>query len=307
SEYPAILIEGSVIERISRGEFSNYLDKHIQHSGMIYDPTGKKVLEEIYNQYYSVAAKYDMPILTYTPTWRANPQRLKLAGFRDLKINSDCFQFLSEIREKYGEFSKKIFIGGLIGCKGDAYKAEEALSSEEAYEFHTAQVSVLADVGVDFLIASGVPALSEALGIARLMEKSKLSYVLSFIIRPNGKLLDGTYINQAISSIDKSVSKRPLFYMVVCVHPIIFKQAINIEENRTEVVRSRLKGLEGNGSSKSPEELVLLDELESEDPVSWAKQMVDLHFENDLQILGGCCGTDERHIDQIAKTVMKKE
>lgn len=301
SEYSLILGEGAVVERIRRGEFSYDLDEHILHSGMIYDDTGKLILEKIFNQYISVGYKFDLPIILLTPTWRANPERLKLAGFKNANVNADCFRFLSDIREKYGDYSKKIFIGGLIGCKGDAYKPEEALTSEEAYTFHTPQVEALAEAGVDFLTATGLPSASEALGIARVMEKSHLNYVLSFIIRPNGKLLDGTYINQAISSIDTSVSKKPLYYGVNCVHPVNFRQAINNEVNKTGSVRSRLKSLFANGSSKSPEELVLLNELDSDDPDSWAKEIVNLHFDKKLQILGGCCGTNHLHIEKIAE------
>lgn len=139
---------------------------------MIYDDTGKLILEKSYNQYISVAYKFDLPIIILTPTWRANPERLNLAGFKNKNVNADCFRFLSKIRNNYGNYSKKIFIGGLIRCKDDAYKTEEALSSEEAYIFHKSQVKFLTEAGVDFLIATGLPLFSEALGIARVMEKS---------------------------------------------------------------------------------------------------------------------------------------
>jgi len=108
---------------------------------------------------------------------------------------------------------------------------------------------------------------------------------LSFVIRPNGKLLDGTSINKTISLIDTSVSEKPLCYIVNCVHPVIFRRAINNELNKTKLVRARLIGLLANGSSKSPEELILLSELDSDDPDSWAKEMINLHFDSNLKIL----------------------
>ncbi len=139
-EQSLILTEGAVIERIRRGEFSYELDKYVENAGMIYDDNGKLILEKIYNQYISVAYKFGLPIIIFTPTWRANPERLKLAGFKNKNVNADCFRFLSKIRDNFGNYSKKIFIGGLIGCKGDSYKPEEALSNEEAYIFHKSQV-----------------------------------------------------------------------------------------------------------------------------------------------------------------------
>ncbi|MFX1326773.1 MAG: homocysteine S-methyltransferase family protein [Promethearchaeota archaeon] len=306
SENPLILAEGAVIERIKR-EFKFELNQYIENASMIYDYQGKKILDKIYNQYISVAHKFNLPILMLAPTWRASQERLELAGFKGKNVNADCVKFLFDIRNKYGEFANKILIGGPMACKGDAYNPEEALSSEEAYKFHKFQVKELSEAGVDFLLGSTLPASSEALGLAKAMAESNIDYVISFVIRPIGKLLDGTSLNETISVIDNSVSPKPIYYMLNCVHPTHCWSAINNELNNTELVRTRLMALQANGSTKSPEELESLQKTNSESPSIWGEKMIDLYLNSNIKILGGCCGTNHHHIRSIAKIFKKIE
>jgi homocysteine S-methyltransferase len=296
-ESSIIMTEGAVVERLRR-EFSVELNPHIVHSALIYDAVGKSTLKRIYNQYIKTVQEFNLPILIFTPTRRANPERLSIAGYDGKNVNGDCFQLLSEIRDDYGEYAKKIFIGGLIGCKGDAYKANEALSVEDAYIFHKHQISTFCNAGVDFLCGTTLPAFSEALGIAKAMSDSEKPYILSFVIRSNATLLDGTSLHQAISKIDSEVNQKPMCYMVNCVHPSVLKSALN-SENCSALVMKRLVGIQANTSSKSPEELDGSAELVSEDMCNLIDTMVNLHYENGLKILGGCCGTNDKHIQQL--------
>lgn len=298
-KFPLILTEGAVIERIKR-EFSYKLDESIANAEMVYSKEGKTLLEKIYRQYLDIAKIYDLPIFVFTPTWRANPERLKNTGFKDINVNSDCFDFLSKIRASYGTFSKKILIGGLIGCKGDAYKPEESLITEDAYSFHKTQISALANAGVDFIFASTLPSLSEALGIAKAITTLNAQYLLSFIIRPNGDLLDGNSLSKTISTIDGHVSVKPMCYMINCIHPTIFRAAITNNMKGVDLIKKRLIGLQANTSSKSPEELNSSLDLDSEKPEIWSKEMLSLYEDFRIKILGGCCGTNQHHIQSLA-------
>ena len=108
-------------------------------------------------------------MLNLTPTWRANPERIKLAGYEEKNVNVDCVNFLTEIRKRDEFKGVNISIGGIVGCKGDAYNSKEALTSEDAYTFHKPQINELSKAHVDFLFATTLPASSEALGIAKAM------------------------------------------------------------------------------------------------------------------------------------------
>jgi S-methylmethionine-dependent homocysteine/selenocysteine methylase len=298
SFYPHIITEGSIIERLKR-EFNFPLDDALSNALMIYNEAGKSLLAKIYREYIDIAESLDLPILLLTPTWRTNKERTKNANVDMRTINSDAFAFVDNIKKSYGSFSERIFIGGLTGCKGDAYKPEEALSDNEAYHFHKEQMKILADVGVDFLLASTLPALTEAIGIAKAMCETKKDYVISFVIRDNGKLLDGTLLTDAIKIIDDSVSTSPLFYLTNCIHPDVLHKSFLTLKDENDILRKRLFGIQANASSKIPEELDTLENLDADSPANWARGMVDLNKKYNLKILGGCCGTDARFISSV--------
>lgn len=290
-----IFTEGAVVERLRR-EYKVQLNQHVVHSGLVYDPKGRRILRDIYKQYIDIVRKSHIPMMIFTPTRRANPEQILQAGLKGRDVNGDCARLLMDIRNDYLDYSKRIFIGGLMGCQGDAYKAEEALSSKDAQIFHQEQANALAHAGVDFLCGTTLPALSEAVGLAQAMARTGKPYILSFVIRADGTLLDGCSLHETISKIDRISSPKPLFYMTNCIHPSVLLKAMENTDNYTETVKERLKGIQANTSSKSPEELDGSNVLESEDIEALVNDMVSLHNNHQIKVLGGCCGTDERHI-----------
>ena len=190
-----------------------------------------------------------------------------------------------------------------MACKGDAYRPQEALSKEDAEIFHTEQASILAESGVDFIKVATLPSVSEAHGMASAISLHKTPYILSFVINPDGTILDGSPIHEAIELIDTNIHQNPIFYMVNCVHPTIFDQAISKEIKLLKYLRGRILGLQANTSSKSPDELNDLAYLDTSDPVEFGELMVSLHKRFGIKILGGCCGSDGNHILEIAKRI----
>lgn len=301
---PFILTEGSVIERIRR-DSDLELNPFISNSAFVYDSDGAEILREIYRQYIDIGQKYNLPILILTPTWRANKERIQKSGYSHTDVNGDNFRFLNEIRKEYGVYSKNILIGGLIGCANDAYKPEESLSAEEAEEFHKYQLEHLVRSGVDFLIASTLPALPEAKGIAKAMSKCNIPYILSFVIRKDGTLLDGKPLSDVIRVIDETTNPNPAFYMVNCVHPSVLNSTFESLSSSSDLLELRLLGIQANTSCKSPEELDGMEILDTESPDSFSKAMVNLHTQYKTKVLGGCCGTDNTHIEEIARQYLK--
>jgi homocysteine S-methyltransferase len=293
-----IFTEGAVVERLRR-EYRVQLNQHIVHSGLVYDQKGRLILREIYKQYIDIVRKCNIPMMIFTPTRRANPEQIEQAGLTGTDVNGDCARLLMDIRSEYGEYSKRIFIGGLMGCRGDAYNAEQALSSEEALLFHQEQANALANSGVDFLCGTTLPAMTEAVGLAVAMAQTGKPYILSFLVRANGTMLDGNSLHETISKIDRVASPQPLFYMTNCIHPSVLLKAIGNHENFTNIVKQRLKGIQANTSSKGPEELDGAVELVSEDAVTLVNELGYLHTNHQIKVLGGCCGTDERHIQGL--------
>lgn len=302
SASPVILGEGAVIERLRRS-VGVRLDEHVVNSALIYQEVGRSALETICRQYLDIGQHYNMPLLLSTPTWRAGKERIAAAGMAGRDLNGDNFRFLADLRDTYGYYAQKVVICGLMSCRGDAYKPEEAMTEREAATFHSWQAEALATAGADILLASTLPALSEAIGLARAQAATGLPYLISFVARPEGTLLDGTPLKDAITAIDAVVTPRPLAYLINCTHASVFRKAMLHESNSSPLIRERVIGLLANTAALSPEELDASAELVEEEPELFGKSVAALHRELDMKVLGGCCGTDNRHIECLARNL----
>jgi S-methylmethionine-dependent homocysteine/selenocysteine methylase len=298
--YPCILGEGAVIERLRRdSDFE--LDPHIVNSGFVYEEKKCAALSDIYRQYLNIGRQYNLPLLISTPTWRASRERIQEAGYPKKDVNADNFRHLDGIRKNYGEYARKIVICGLMSCRGDAYNHSEALAFKDAHAFHSWQADKLAESGVDFLLAATLPAFSEAAGLAAALAATGKPYIISFLIREEGTLLDHTPLTDAVSKIDADINPKPTAYMANCTHASFFKAGMNHKTNSCATVRKRMAGLLANTAALKPEELDNSEELVEEDPQTFGRSVARLHDELGTKILGGCCGTDERHIEQLAR------
>lgn len=295
-----IVGEGAVIERLRR-DTEWELDPHVVNAAFIYEEEKRAALETIYRQYLEVGFSTGLPLLLSTPTWRASRERIKTAGYEDMAVNEDNYRFLDGLRRAYGAYADKVAICGLMSCRGDAYNPSERLSEDDARAFHTWQAQELAATGVDFLLASTLPALSEATGIASAQAATGKPYIISFVFRKDGTLLDGTPLKDAVSTIDAKVNPKPLAYMCNCTHASIFRSAMMHETHVSALVGKRVVGLLANTAALEPEELDSSKELVSEAPELFGRDVASLHREFGMKILGGCCGTDQRHIQTLAE------
>jgi homocysteine S-methyltransferase len=299
-----ILGEGAVIERLRRNaDFE--IDPHLVNSAFIYDEAKRAALAVICRQYLDIGFQHCLPLLLSTPTWRAGRERIAAAGYEGRDVNGDNFRFLDALRNSYGEYAQKVAICGLLSCRGDAYNPADALATAEARELHAWQATKLAEAGVDFLLAATLPALSEAAGLALAMAATGKPYIVSFVVRPDGTLLDSTPLKDAVASIDATATPSPLAYLVNCTHASIFRSALLHAVNAAPLVRERVVGLLANTAALSPEELDNSTGLVGEEPEAFGRSVAGLHGELGMKVLGGCCGTDDRHIRCLAKELIR--
>ena len=243
-----------------------------------------------------IAQKYGLPFLATTPTRRANKERVEQAGCTS-SIIIDNVKFIRKIQQ---ESNIEMYIGGLMGCKGDAYTGEDALSESDSRTFHQWQADLFCKAKVDFLYAGIMPTLPEAMGMAQAMSETGLPYIISFTIQKDGKLIDGTTISEAMASIDNSIDVKPICYMTNCVHPSIVYEALSQPFNQNALVKNRFLGIQANTSPLSYAELDGSLDLKCSDPIQFAKEMLNLRCISNIKIFGGCCGTDGRHMEQVA-------
>jgi len=297
---PCILGEGAVIERLRRDSGLEF-DPYLVNSAFIYEDSKRAALETICRQYLDIGRAFGLPLLMSTPTWRASRERIAAAGYAGVDVNGDNVRFLDALRKSYAGYAQKVVICGLLSCRGEAYRPADALAVDEAQEFHSWQAEQLAEAEVDFLLAATLPAFSEAHGLAKALAATGKPYLLSFVARPAGTLLDGMPLKDAIAALDAAVTPRPLAYLLNCTHASFARAALIHKTNSSPLVRQRVIGLLANTAALSPEDLDDSASLVEEDPETFGQSVAGLHSELGLKILGGCCGTDDRHIRSLAR------
>lgn len=302
SRNETFLMEGALSERLKR-EYQLDTSNEVAMASLVYQKAGRDALRTLWLQYLTLANEYNLPFLATTPTRRANRERVKNGGYSESIIRDNVIF----IRNVLSEIDHLSYIGGLMGCKGDAYTGKGNLPEEEAYEFHSWQAKLFEKAGIDFLYAGIMPTLPETVGIARAMAETGLPYIISFTIRPDGCLIDSTPISTAIEIIDAKINPNPLCYMTNCVHPRFAGQALEKPFNATDTVRKRFKGIQANTAAFAYKAIDGSDILQvSSSPENLATDMRDLQRKFGLEIFGGCCGTDDTYMREIAKAVISK-
>ena len=284
-----ILMEAGINERLRRSPDIS-LHPRLSNGLLIYDPAGQQKLSDIFTEYIKVAERAKCTILLTAPTWRANKERLDEAGV-NLDVNGDSIRFMRRISAKS---ETSVYIGGLLGCKNDCYRPDEGISVVEAQNFHRWQISKLTAAGADFLMAATLPALPEAIGIAKEMSASGTPYIISFVINRESRLLDGTELQQAFEEIDTAARNPPLGFMINCAYPSF----LNWKELPNRVLE-RLIGYQANASSMDHSQLDGAVELYTDPLSDWGDRMLEMHQKAGIQILGGCCGTDDTYLEYL--------
>ena len=296
-----ILMEGALGERLKR-EYGLKFDENIAMANLIYSQDGVSALSKLWNEYIDIARKYHLPFIATTPTRRANRERI-LKSNETEQVILDNVSFLRTIERNSGI---EMYIGGLMGCKGDAYTGEGCLSESEAFTFHRWTTEQFRKTNVDFLYAGIMPTLPEATGLAKAIDDTKIPYIISFTIQQDGKLIDGTTIADAIQYIDANTINKPVCYMANCVHPSIVYKALSHSFNDIKLVKERFKGIQANTSPLSYSELDGAIDLKCSEPEDFSNDMIKLSGIGAFQIWGGCCGTDNRHMECIARKLVER-
>lgn len=293
------LMEGGLGERL-KAEYGLAIDGPVAMASLVRQEAGRRALAALWREYLAMAQQAGLPFLATTPTRRANKERMVAAGYGE-ELLEENVAFLKEVLKGS---TVPAFAGALMGCKGDAYTGEGALTEEEAYEFHFWAAQGFFHAGAAFLYAGILPTLPEAKGMARAMAQTGLPYFLSFTIVPEGTLVDGTPIAEAIRAIDALPGPKPLGYFSNCVHPQVVAMAYRAPCNRGRQEMKRFVGVQANAT------LARLSDLEGEnrpaptDPKKWAQQMAELF--GTFQVFGGCCGTDGTYMRELAMRLSAK-
>ena len=266
---------------------------------LLRDQAGTQTLRKYFQTHVAIARDAGMGFVLETPTWRASAEWGDQMGYSSAAlaaINEDAVALLEEIREEFETAATPMVISGQIGPRGDGYDPGEIMSPEEAQAYHAAQINVFARTGADLLTAMTITNVNEGIGIAQAAKAAGIPSVIGFTVETDGHLPTGQSLADAIVEVDTVTDNAPVYYLINCAHPSHFADKL---DNDGAWMR-RVRAIRANASRCSHAELDEAEELDAGDPVELASDYRDiLRRHGHINVLGGCCGTDHRHIVEI--------
>ena len=261
---------------------------------------GRGALRTYFDRYLPLAAERDAGFVLESPTWRASPDwatKLSIDRARLAGINRDAILLMEEIRADYETPERRIVISGCIGPRGDGYDASRRMDAEEAENYHAWQAGIFRETAADLVSAITMTNVPEAIGIANAARRAGLPSVISFTLETDGRLPSGDTLAEAIAAVDAATDASPAYYMINCAHPTHF--SATLDDGASWVLRVR--GLRANASKRSHAELDNAPDLDVGDPEELGRDYAELlaRFQH-INVLGGCCGTDHRHVACIS-------
>jgi S-methylmethionine-dependent homocysteine/selenocysteine methylase len=235
--------------------------------------------------------------------YRASPDWGTLLGYsreglKEMQIR--CIEFLREVARPYDGQIDEIRIAGVIGPRGDAYALNEAITADAAEDYHAHQLETLKALGVDMAWAATFNNVPEAVGLSRAAAKIGLPVCVAFTLTDTHRLRSGPSLREAIAAVDAETGKhKPVCYGINCSHPLEFEPALEPGD-----WFRRVRNIRPNAAAMDKISLCKLGHLEDGDPVDLGRRLGDLAARYPhIDMWGGCCGTWERHLGEIARSV----
>jgi S-methylmethionine-dependent homocysteine/selenocysteine methylase len=274
---------------------------HFASFVLLGEPDGLVRLRAYYARYALMARDAGLGFVLETPTWRASADwgyRLGLSEADLDRLNRKAVDLMVDVRRHFATKASPMVISGNIGPRGDGYRAETRMTADEAQIYHTRQIRTFARTKADMVAAFTLNYIEEAIGITRAAQDEGIPVAISFTLETDGKLPTGQTLREAIMAVDAATTSGPAYYMINCAHPSHFGSALDGDAPWL----TRIRGIRANASTRSHAELDQSTDLDDGDPVDLGRHYAALRRRfGQLTVLGGCCGTDHRHVDQIRR------
>lgn len=262
---------------------------------------GYEALQKYFRTYACIANNYEVGFILESATWRANPDWATKLGYSTealADVNRKAIQLLHDLRNEYETEKSRMVISGCVGPRGDGYNPSDMMTEDEAQQYHLKQIETFTSADADMVTAITMTYVEEAIGIACAAKSLGMPVAISFTVETDGRLPTGQTLQNAIEQVDRLTNNTPAYYMINCAHPTHFQGALDAGEPWLD----RIRGIRANASTKSHAQLNELSELDDGDPVELGNQYSELRGRlKNLNVLGGCCGTDHRHVEAICK------
>lgn len=264
---------------------------------MIDSSDGRQRLRDYYKELIQIGRDTGAGVILDTPTWMADPDRAKAVGYaaEDLpRVTRDAVALVRSFSDEHADAA--ICISVQIGPQGDGYEPGMA-SAKLAADYHRPQIAAAKEAGADVLSAYTLGSAAEAIGITLAAQELSIPAIVSFVGETDGKLADGTKLAAVVTQLADTAD--PLAIMVNCAHPDHIANGFDGKD-----WEAKLAGIVANASRQSHEELDNAEVLDDGDPDELSGQLADLKESHPgVRVLGGCCGTDLRHLRKIAERI----
>lgn len=257
---------------------------------------GRTALSDYYRAYVDIAVRAGAPLLLETPTWRANPDHATLLGYDAAgldRVNRMAVDFMTGLAREREADLVGWSVGGMVGPRGDGYASAGPVDPDAAADYHRPQLAAFASAGASRACVLTLTEVGEAIGLSRAAADVGIPIGIGFTVETDGRLPDGTRLSEAVAAVDAVAA--PAYFVINCAHPTHI--LAGFDELDGAAWRERIGGLRVNASTMTHAELDESEVLDEGDPVQLAvdqQPLIDA-FGN-LEVLGGCCGTDARHV-----------
>lgn len=267
---------------------------------------GRAGLRRYYQPYTKLARDHGLGFVLESATWRASPDWAEQLGYTAQALddaNRKAIELLEEIRKEHETEQTRMVISGCVGPRGDGYNPESLMTEAEAQSYHAVQIGTFATTAADMITAVTMTNVEEAIGITRAARALGMPVVISFTVETDGRLPTGQTLQEAIEQVDAATDNGPAYYMINCAHTTHFDSALATGEAWT----GRIRGLRTNASRLSHAELDEAEELDDGNPEEFGAHHGELHSTfSHINVFGGCCGTDHRHVEKVVKAVVAR-
>ncbi len=275
---------------------------HFAAFDLLKDQKGTEALVNYYLPYLAIARDHGVGFILETPTWRANNDWGEILGYNADQLaaaNRRSIKLLQHIRDNHQNDVGPMVVSGCVGPRGDGYAVETQMTVADAKDYHMPQLVAFAEAGADMASAITMTNGAEAAGIVLAAQAANLPVAISFTVETDGKLPSGETLGEVIGAVDQQTGSYPAYYMVNCAHPTHFEHLLD----QAEPWVGRVRGVRANASQCSHAELDEATELDDGNPQELGMQYAALCGKlPNVRVLGGCCGTDHRHIREIANS-----
>lgn len=265
---------------------------------------GTQALRDYYSRHAAIARANGLGFILESPTWRASAYWGKKLGYTPsalADINRQSIAFLETLRMEFETAQSPMPISGCIGPRGDGYDPGRIMSEAEAEDYHAGQAQAFATTAADMVSAITMTNINEAVGVTRAARAAAMPVAISFTVETDGRLPSGELLRQAIETVDAKTGNAPAYFMVNCAHPTHFDDTL-VKADWSK----RIRGIRANASRCSHAELDKATELDAGNPLEFGQQYRAIRDRlSHINVLGGCCGTDHRHVEQIAIACLK--